>query len=119
MSECVYRIVTPDQWQDMQRTKRLPLSPIDVRDGYIHLSFYDQVRETANRYFQAFESIYVLAFPMETLGVQLKIESVEERGGHSFPHFYGEILPSQWIENVYITRNQDASFGPLEPLNAL
>lgn len=114
MSGFIYRIVTPEQWTEMQQTERLPLSEIDIRDGYIHLSCKEQVLSTANRYFHSFQMLWVLAYPVVTLGSALKMEAVPEREGEKFPHFYGPALPLEWVSTAYILRREQGVFRGLE-----
>jgi len=115
VSDFVYRILTQEQWAEMQRTGILPLSPIDVRDGYIHLSLLEQINGTANRYFQEFDALVVVSFAVEVFGQQLKLEGVASRDGQKFPHFYGEIVPFGWISTIYCMANVNGIFGPLQP----
>ena len=118
MEPLVYRIVTHEEWEEMKACGHLPLSPVDERDGFIHLSFEAQVRETANRYFSLRTEVVVLAFQTSIFGEQLRMEVVEQRQGIVFPHYYGERLTMGWVDRVFRLRNSSNGFGTLEPIHS-
>ena len=63
-------------------------SPVDLQDGFTHLSAAHQVRETAARHFSGQEGLVLVAFREEDLPA-LKWEP--SRGGDLFPHAYAPI----------------------------
>ena len=79
----VYRIISQELWNTIEDA--IPPEPIDIQDGYIHLSSFDSVLETANLYFSKDEALVVLAFESECFGSTLKWEYVASRGVE-FPH---------------------------------
>ena len=90
----VYRLVLKELWDTIEDA--IPLSPIDIEDGYIHLSSFDSVLETANLYFPKDKALVVLAFESERFGSTLKWEFVASRR-IEFPHVYNECL---WKSDV-------------------
>ena len=52
----VYKILTEDQWQVLESTGTFKGSPVDLQDGYIHLSAADSVEKTT-------EVSYLVYFP--------------------------------------------------------
>jgi uncharacterized protein (DUF952 family) len=64
-------------------------APVDIADGYIHLSTAAQLSETARRHFAGEPAIIVAAIPLAPLGDALRWEP--SRGGALFPHFYGRL----------------------------
>jgi uncharacterized protein (DUF952 family) len=56
-------------------------SPIDVRDGFIHFSTAEQVRETAARHFAGVEDLLLVAVSAG----QLDIKWEPSRGGALYP----------------------------------
>lgn len=88
----IYKICTVAQWVACQRDGRLPLSEVDRRDGFIHLSAAHQVEQTAAKHFAGQPGLVVLAvdparLPEGTLRWEVS------RGGDRFPHVYGELSP--------------------------
>ena len=64
--------------------------PIDVRDGYIHLSIAEQVRETAAKYFAGTNRLVLLTITANRVGADtLKWEV--SRGAALFPHLYAPL----------------------------
>ena len=93
----VYRIIDKELWDTIEDA--IPLSPIDVQDGYIHLSSADSVLETANLYFAKDKALVVLVFESECFGSTLKWEYVESRG-KKFPHVYAKCLRKRDVSEV-------------------
>ena len=100
----VFRILTQEQWSTCKEV--LPLSEIDIRDGYIHMSTQEELIKTANLYFLQEEVLVILAFEAQIFGAQLKMEFVSSRNAY-FPHLYAnELLRSQIFEVHYLHREQ-------------
>ena len=93
----VYRIIHKSLWDTIEDS--IPLAPIDIQDGYIHLSTADSVLDTANLYFPKDKALVVLAFESECFGDTLKWEYVESRG-MEFPHVYDKCLRKRDVSEV-------------------
>ena len=93
----VYRIIHKELWDTIE--DEIPLAPIDIQDGYIHLSTIDSVLETANLYFPKDKALVVLVFDSECFGETLKWEYVASRG-MEFPHVYDECLRKRDVSEV-------------------
>jgi uncharacterized protein (DUF952 family) len=64
-------------------------APVDVADGYIHLSTFDQLTETVDKHFAGQNDLHVAEVDLEALGEAVKWEP--SRGGQLFPHLYGPL----------------------------
>lgn len=82
----VYKILTSAEWGAFDRDGRFEGSEVDARDGYIHLSAADQVRETARKHFSGQDGLRLLAIDSDRLSPDLRWEP--SRGGALFPHLY-------------------------------
>ncbi len=91
----IYKILTADQWQDLQAAGETQGAPIDVSDGYVHFSTASQAAETAAKHFAGQEGLWLLALEAETLGEALKWEI--SRGEQLFPHLYAPLRMSDVI----------------------
>ncbi len=100
-TQTAYKVLTADQMATLERDGRFDGAPVDVADGYIHLSTADQVTETADKHFAGQHDLHVAAVDLGSFGASLKWE--ESRGGQLFPHLYGPLL----LETVI-------AYGPLE-----
>ncbi|MCA9705504.1 MAG: DUF952 domain-containing protein [Myxococcales bacterium] len=92
MAAAIYKICRVDDWQACQREGRLPLSPVDRADGFVHLSAAHQVQQTAAKHFAGQAELVVLAVDPDRLPAgSLRWEV--SRGGDRFPHLYGALTP--------------------------
>ncbi|MCR9246828.1 MAG: DUF952 domain-containing protein [bacterium] len=82
----VYKILRAHEWAALSAHQESAGAPVDLADGFVHLSAADQVEETAARHFANETGLYLLAFDAEQLGDDLRWEP--SRGGALFPHLY-------------------------------
>jgi uncharacterized protein (DUF952 family) len=85
----IYKILTAEQWQELQSAGETAGAPIDVSDGYVHFSTATQAAETAAKHFAGQDGLWLLALEADALGDALKWEP--SRGGQLFPHLYGPL----------------------------
>jgi len=86
----VFKIVPETDWQKAVRAGRFAGSPIDVQDGFIHLSAAHQAKETARRHFAGQTGLLLVAFRAADLSA-LRWEP--SRGGDLFPHLHAALDP--------------------------
>lgn len=92
VTKIVYKIVDEEEWREAQRSGCYRGSADDHRDGFIHLSFAEQVESTAARHFRHRSGLLLIAFAAGSLGEALRLET--SRGGALFPHLYSALPPS-------------------------
>ena len=80
----IYKIFRADEWAALKAAGETLGAPIDLADGYVHISTGTQVAETVSKYFSKVEGLRILALDADTLGEALKWEP--SRGGELFPH---------------------------------
>jgi uncharacterized protein (DUF952 family) len=85
-----YKILTADQWAQFQCEGVFTGAPVDLADGYIHMSTADQLDETLTKHFAGQTGLVIATIDLTQLGDALKWEV--SRGGALFPHYY-EALP--------------------------
>lgn len=88
----VYKIVPEASWREAARAGRFEGAPVDLADGFIHLSAARQVAETARRHFRDQAGLLLVGFREETLAPALSWEP--SRGGDLFPHLFGPLDPA-------------------------
>jgi uncharacterized protein (DUF952 family) len=94
----LYKICTAASWSEAQRSGRLPVSPDDQRDGFVHLSTVHQVRGSLRRHFAAKADLVLLEIPESRVPIgDLRWEPA--RGGELFPHLYAA-LASEFVTRV-------------------
>jgi len=84
-----FKILTAQQWAEFERDRVFHGAPIDVADGYIHLSAAEQVEGTLDKHFAGQTGLHIAEVDLTLLGDAIRWE--EARGGMLFPHLYGEL----------------------------
>ena len=94
----VYKILHAREWSALRAQKQTAGAPIDLADGFIHLSGPDQVAQTAALHFAGADDLVLLAFDSDALGADLEWEA--SRGGALFPHLYGplKLADVEWAQ---------------------
>lgn len=96
-----YKVLTAEQMAALG-TGSFAGAPVDLADGYMHLSTAAQLRETVDKHFAGQDDLHVAAVDLDAIGDAIRWE--ESRGGQLFPHIYGGPL---LLETVL-------AYGPLE-----
>ena len=96
-----YKILTTPQWAQFQREGVFNGAPVDLADGYIHMSTADQLDETLARHFAGQTGLVIATIDLTQLGDALKWEV--SRGGALFPHYYG-VLPMAAVVETRLHR---------------
>jgi len=89
MGQPVYKILTKSALVAARAQGLFGGSPVDLRDGFIHLSAGRQVAGTLAAHFAGETGLVLLAIDSEVLGDRLQWE--QSRGGELFPHLYGPL----------------------------
>lgn len=96
-----YKVLTAAQMSALEEDGVFAGAPIDLADGYIHLSATGQLTETVDKHFAGQTGLHVAAVDLAVLGDAVKWEP--SRGGQLFPHIYAALPLSAII-----------AYGPLE-----
>lgn len=93
----VYKICPLPLWREAEAAGLLRGAPVDLADGYVHLSAAAQVGETAARHFGGQADLVLVAVETAALGEALRWEP--SRGGALFPHLYAPLPVSAvaWV----------------------
>jgi uncharacterized protein (DUF952 family) len=115
MSNIIYKIEEQAVWIAAQAADIYHGSPLDVADGFIHLSAADQVRETAAKWFTGRKGLVLAHIKVDALGDKLKWEA--SRGDALFPHLYGPLPMSALhdVEDLPLDEDGLHMFGPTIP----
>ena len=85
----VYKISPDRVWREAEREGVFVGAPVDLQDGFIHLSTKAQVAETAARHFAGQGDLGLISLDGDALGPALRYERF--RVGDIFPHVYGTL----------------------------
>lgn len=97
-SHFALKIFTSAQWAQFERDGIFLGAPVDLADGYIHMSTAEQLDETLTRHFQGQIGLVVAKINLANFGDALKWEV--SRGGEHFPHLYGALPFSEVLAVV-------------------
>ncbi len=95
-----FKILTAEQWAQFDADGAFRGAPVDLADGYIHLSTADQLAETLAKHFSGETGLVIAEIDLSGFGHALKWEV--SRGGALFPHLYAA-LPRASVVNVRTT----------------
>ncbi len=82
----VFKIFRRPEWDAFRNAGETVGAPVDLADGFIHMSTAAQVAETAARHFADESNLVLVALDEQRLGQALRWEP--SRGGQLFPHLY-------------------------------
>jgi uncharacterized protein (DUF952 family) len=85
----IYKIFRAPEWEAMQARGHTAGAPIDLTDGYVHLSTAAQVEDTAARHFAGEHGLVLLAVDDAVMAPDIRWEP--SRGGQLFPHLYRDL----------------------------
>ena len=108
----IYKIFLPEQWAQFSRDKVFNGAPIDLADGYIHLSARDQAVETADKHFSDYSAIIIARINADTLPDNLEgaLKWETSRSGAKFPHLYAP-LPFAVIDGYWSVEKGEQGFA--------
>ncbi|AJP71172.1 DUF952 domain-containing protein [Sphingomonas hengshuiensis] len=84
-----YKILTADQMAALEADAVFGGAPVDLADGYIHLSTAAQLQETLDKHFAGQNDLWLAAVDLDALGDTVRWEP--SRGGQLFPHIHGPL----------------------------
>ncbi|MEP9360815.1 DUF952 domain-containing protein [Sphingomonas sp. KR3-1] len=84
-----YKILTVEQMHALEHEGVFAGAPIDLADGYIHLSTANQVVETLDKHFAGQAGLWLAAVDLEAMDDAVRWEP--SRGGQLFPHLYAPL----------------------------
>lgn len=102
-----YKVLTADQMEALERDGSFAGAPIDVEDGYIHLSTADQLAGTIDKHFAGRDDLHIVAVDLAAYADKLRWEP--SRGGQLFPHLYAPLLLETAVAYSPLERHGDGS----------
>ncbi|PQM27610.1 DUF952 domain-containing protein [Sphingopyxis lindanitolerans] len=84
-----FKVLTHQQWADFERERVFRGAPVDIADGYIHLSTAEQLEATLAKHFAGQGDLMIAEIDLAQFGDAVRWE--EAREGALFPHLYAEL----------------------------
>lgn len=85
----IYKLLRAAEWAGFRAAGSFAGSAADAKDGFIHFSTAEQVRETADKHFAGETGLVLAEVDPGKLPVPLTWEP--SRGGRLFPHLYSAL----------------------------
>ena len=112
----LFHLTTPGAWHDAQAKGSLEPASL-ASEGFVHLSFGDQVAGTLAVHFargrSEVQELLLLELDAAALGGKLVVEP--SRGGALFPHLYRALVPTDVVA-VHKIAPGDGDLWDLPPL---
>lgn len=102
-----YKVLTGAQLAELMRSGCFAGAPVDLADGYIHMSTAAQLGETVDRHFAGQADLAVAAVDLAAFGAAVKWEP--SRGGQLFPHLYAPLTLDSVLAHGPLEREEDGS----------
>jgi len=102
-----YKVLTADQMAALEQEGVFAGAPVDLADGYIHLSTAAQLTETVDKHFAGQDDLHIAAVDLAAMGGAVKWE--ESRGGQLFPHLYAPLPLTAVIAYGPMKRDEDGT----------
>ncbi|HIQ18575.1 MAG TPA: DUF952 domain-containing protein [Novosphingobium capsulatum] len=107
-----YKVLTGEQRAELE-SGTFGGAPVDLADGYIHMSTADQVTATVDKHFAGQGDLHVATVDLTAFGPSLKWEV--SRGGALFPHLYAPLPLAAVVAMEPLSRLPDGSVALPQP----
>jgi uncharacterized protein (DUF952 family) len=84
-----YKVLTGPQMAELLSRGSFAGAPVDLADGYIHLSAEPQLAETVLKHFSGQDDLWIATVDLVAVHDDLRWEP--SRGGALFPHLYADL----------------------------
>jgi len=111
----IYKVLTHDQWARFQSGGVFRGSPVDLQDGYIHMSCASQLKVTLDKWYAEQNEVALLEIEAAQIDADLKYEI--SRGGAEFPHLFAD-LPMAAVGRVWLVSPENGRYRLPEDLKA-
>ena len=111
----IYKALTPEQWAGFQTKAVFTGSPVDLADGYIHLSCASELKATLDKWYADQAQVILLQVEASAVNANLKYEV--SRGGTAFPHVYAD-LPLSAVGKVWVVSSDAGVYRLPTDLNS-
>lgn len=102
-----YKVLTGPQMAEFAAKGVFAGAPVDLADGYIHLSTAAQLTETVDKHFAGQDDLHVATVDLAALGAGVRWEP--SRGGQLFPHLYAALPMDAVRAHAPLARGADGA----------
>ena len=105
--EFIYKICTKEEWIKAKKEGRFLGSDKDLKDGFIHFSDKQQIKDTLNKYYSKQKDLILLEVEAPKLTNLIYEQSSD---GNMFPHLYSSLDIKNVISENEIILNADGTY---------
>lgn len=91
MTTYVYKSLTIPQWETFQKDKVFKGSPLDIQDGFIHMSTEEQLPRILKKFMSGEAEVVIARIDTQKLKNTLIFEA-NHPDGDRYPHLYGPLF---------------------------
>ena len=108
----IYKICSNHLWQQAKKAGEFTGAPVDIKDGFIHFSTADQMKETAEKHFRGQTELQLLQIDVTDLNIVWEVS----RGGQLVPHLYDVRPLSAVVRNwdLHLDQNNKHLFPEID-----
>ena len=106
-TKTAYKVLTGEQMAALEAAGSFAGAPVDLADGYIHLSTAEQLPGTLDKHFAGKDDLHIAAVDLDALGDAVKWEP--SRGGELFPHHYRPLSLDTVVAYSALHRYEDGT----------
>ena len=107
MEKIAFKVLTDQQMSGFERDGVFHGAPVDLEDGFIHMSSAAQLAGTLDKHFAGQANLWIAEVDLEALGEAVQWEV--SRGGERFPHLYAPLPLSAVVAYSPLVREDDGS----------
>ncbi|KAG2172796.1 hypothetical protein INT43_000143 [Umbelopsis isabellina] len=111
----LYKIILPDNsFIEQSPASSFEPTPFDVASGFIHLSTAQQTPNTANRFFNTQDGIWILKIRYSGIAEKVKWEQVTHDDDNTkdvFPHLFGTFSMADVTDVAKLFRSEDGTWA--------
>lgn len=100
--EVAYKLLTSEELQLFQETGQFAGTPLDIKDGYIHMSSNaEQYNRVLKKYYAGVSPVHLVHIRLSQLE-NLKFEKISN--GDIYPHQYGNLFYERDVAKIEIVQ---------------
>ena len=104
----VYKILQLSEWRTLNNDGQFTGSPVDIADGFIHMSARDHVQATLDKHYTS--GADVIMAEIDTVGFGESLIYEVSRGGAEFPHLYTPMPLASVARHWTLTANKNGRY---------
>lgn len=106
--DVAWKVLTKPQMAELLERRVFAGAPVDLADGYIHLSTLDQLGGTVDKHFAGQHELFLAKIDLAALGDAIRWEVA--RGAALFPHCYAPLPLTAVLAHGPLLRRADGGF---------